>query len=234
MSKGIIVVDFSGTLIKPEVAEQANLKRYARLGIPPPSAQEHKQQHGNKSHYDVIRDHIEDSYGLTDEMQLSYVQNRGDEISISGKDAKTMIMTDLFRDCMFLVAREQGRQIFTDGMLDTLAALREKGFQLAIASGIRTDIITGMLAIAGCTVRFDHVVGQDPVLSRDDNELLMKEIAKLEQISYVIGDKLSDLEPARALGATSIFLKGGHPTGGEEEFADHVVDEAREILELVR
>ena len=44
----IVVVDFSGTLLKPFVAEKANLKRFELLGIPKPTEQEHKKQHSTK------------------------------------------------------------------------------------------------------------------------------------------------------------------------------------------
>jgi len=229
----IVVIDFSGTLIKPFVAEQANLKRYEILGIPKPSEKEHKKLHGTKKHYDIIKEFISNRYGIEDDMKINFVQNYDGEIKLPGKDVKTMIMTDLFRDCMYLVAKEYGERIYTEDIIEALKVVKERDYKLAIVSGIRTDIITGVLAITKCPIDFDYIYGQDPVLSRDNNKQLNEKLAKQGEIVYIIGDKLSDLEPAKGIGAKAIFLKGGHPTGGEEQFADYVISNAKELLEII-
>ncbi|MFP4424567.1 MAG: HAD family hydrolase [Candidatus Woesearchaeota archaeon] len=223
----MIVVDFSGTLIDASVVEEANLMRYSLLGLDATNEEEHKKLHATKGHYDIIKYRIATDYGITDDMCIDYVQNFGEEITLSGKDVKTMMMTDLFRNAMYLVAKKHGVSIFRQGMLEVLQELVNRGYRMAIVSGIRTDIITGMLAITKCPVQFDQILGQDPVLSRD-NEGLM---GMLEDVTHIIGDKQSDLEPATKLGAKSIFLKGGHPTGDEK--ADHVIEQPAELLEIL-
>lgn len=233
MKNRIVVVDFSGTLIKPFVAEEANLKRYDLLGIEKPSDEEHKKMHGTKEHYDIIKQYIETEFGITNEMKIKFMQNYGKETELNGKDVKTMIMTDLFRNSMYLVAKENGLKIFADGFLDTLKEIQKRGYKLAIVSGIREDIITGMFEIVKCPVKFDYIYGQDPVLSRDSNELLDKKLSKEGEIKYIIGDKLSDLEPAKKLKAKSIFVKWGHKTGGEEDFADYSINKAEELLKII-
>ncbi len=230
----IVVIDFSGTLIKPFVAEEANLKRYEILGISIPSKEEHQRMHGTKEHYDIIRKHISEDYGITDDMKVGFVQNYDDEIMLSGKDIKTMIMTDLFRNAMYLVAKKHGKMIYADGILDALKIIRGRGFKLAIVSGIRKDIITGMLAITSCPIKFDYIYGQDPVLSRDDNVQLNNELAKHGKISYIIGDKLDDLVPARKLGAKSIFVSWGHASGGEKEFADYSISNPKDLEKIIK
>ena len=234
MADKIVVVDFSGTLIKSFVAEQANLKRYDILGIPKPSEKEHKQLHGTKKHYDVIKQHISDRFGISDDMKVGFVQNYDGEIELSGKDVKTIIMTDLFRDCMYLVASENGQKIYADGILDSLKTIQNRGYKLAIVSGIRKDIITGLLAITKCPVKFDYIYGQDPVLSRDDNQQLNSELAEKGIIEYVIGDKLDDLKPTKKLKSKSIFVKWGHPTGGEEDFADYSISTPEELEKIIQ
>lgn len=234
MSKGIVIVDFSGTLVKPEVAEAANSKRFQLLNIPLPDKNEHKEHHASKAHYTIIKDHINSMFGIEDDMNIGYVQNYGERISLTGKDVKTMMMTDLFRNSMYLVAKEQGLNVFSEGMIPALKKIREQGYQLAIVSGIRTDIITGMLAICTCPLSFDFVFGQDPVLSRDNNDQQMTELSQLGKITHIIGDKLSDIEPAKKLDAISIFFRGGHPTGGEEEFADYSIDNPEELLKIIQ
>lgn len=230
----IVVIDFSGTLIKPFVVEEANLKRYKILGIPKPSVEEHRRLHSTKEHYNIIRKYIAEAYGISDDMKISFVQNYGGEIELSGRDVKTMIMTDLFRNAMYLVAKEYGKRIYADGILETLKLIQKRGFKLAIVSGIRKDIITGMLAITNCPVKFDYIYGQDPVLSRDDNLQLNDELAKHGKISYIIGDKLDDLKPAKKLGAKTIFVSWGHASGGEKEFADYTVDKPSELDRIIK
>jgi phosphoglycolate phosphatase-like HAD superfamily hydrolase len=225
----IVVVDFSGTLIKPFVAEEANLKRFDFLRIPRPSADEHRHQHATKAHYETIKEHIAKTFGINDDMKIIMQQNHSTEMVLSGKEVKTMIMTDLFRDCMYSVAADYKEAIFHDGFVDALQKIKAKGYKLAIVSGIRTDIITGILQITKCPVHFDFIYGQDPILSRDDNELLNKELSKHGKITHIIGDKKSDLAPAKALGAKSIFVSWGHAEGGEEEFADHTIHRAEDL-----
>lgn len=234
MADKIVVVDFSGTLIKSFVVEQANLKRYDILGIPKPSEKEHKQLHGTKKHYNIIKQHISDKFGISDDMKIGFVHNYDGEIELSGKDVKTIIMTDLFRDCMYLVASENRQNIYADGILDSLKAVQNRGYKLAIVSGIRKDIITGLLAITKCPVKFDYIYGQDPVLSRDDNQQLNSELAKKGTIKYIIGDKLDDLKPAEKLKAKSIFVNWGHPIGGEEDFADYSISTPKELKKIIQ
>ncbi|MEM4245428.1 MAG: hypothetical protein QXR60_04470, partial [Candidatus Nanoarchaeia archaeon] len=70
VSPRIVVVDFSGTLVKPFVAEEANLKRYEILGIPKPSKQIHKKYLGTKEHYGIIKEYIEKKFGVSDSMKI--------------------------------------------------------------------------------------------------------------------------------------------------------------------
>lgn len=234
MTDRIVVVNFSGTLIKPYVAEEANLKRYDILGIPWPSEKEHKRLHGTKEHYDTIKEYIFKKFGVEDWMKIMQIQNYGKEIELSGKDVKTMIMTDLFRNAMYLVAKEHGRDIFVDGILDSLGVIQKRGFKIAIVSGIRKDIITGMLEITRCPLKFDYILGQDPVLSMDDTQKLLGELAKAGKVEYIIGDKLENLKPAKKFGAKSVFVRWGHPTGGEEKFADYSIDDAKDLEKIIK
>jgi len=233
MTDKIVVVDFSGTLTQTFLAEEANKRRCSILGISPPEEAEHKKQHGTKSHYDILKNHIEKKFGISDDMKIGYVQNYGDEIELSGKDMKTVIMTELFKITNFEIAAEKRQEIFAPGILDALQKVKAKGFKLAIVSGTRTDIISGLLNITDCPVTFDFILGQDPVLSLDDSEKLLEELSKQGDITYIIGDKLSDLEPAKKYNAKSIFVKWGHPTGGEAEFADFSIDDAKEIENII-
>ncbi len=231
MKNAIVVVDFSGTLIQPFVAEQANLKRYEILGIPVPSEQEQKKFHGNKAHYQIIKEYIAKKLGVTENLKIQYSQRDGTVLNLKGKEVQTLIMTDLFRDGMYAIAQEKGLNIFAPGILEALAKIGRR-YKLAIVSGIRTDIITGMLAITKCPVKFDYILGEDPFLG-SDNDKMLKELSQNGKIEFIIGDKLDDLKPARKLGAKSIFVTWGHPTGGEGEIADFVVRDTRKLEKII-
>lgn len=233
MAERIVVVDFSGTLTQPWLAEQANERRCAILGIEAPDEAEHKKQHGTKAHYDILKEYIGKRYGLADDMSVKYVQNYGGEIELSGKDMKTVVMTELFKFTNFEIAAEKGLGIFAEGMIGALGKIKERGFKLAIVSGTRSDIITGLFAITKCPVEFDYVFGQDPVLSRDDSKRLLEEVAKRGKIEFIIGDKASDFEVAEKFGAKSVFVTWGHPTGGEKDSADFTVDRAESLLDII-
>lgn len=107
----IIAVDFSGTLIKSFVAEEANILRYKILGIPLPSKSKHKKMHATKSHYEVIRKKLEEMSGIKDNMKFKYTENKGEQIEINGKENKTMILTDLFKYTIYLIANKYKEKI---------------------------------------------------------------------------------------------------------------------------
>ena len=88
-------------------------------------------------------------------MRVRYQQNKGEEIELSGQEVQTLIMTDLFRDAMFSIANERGSAIYSDDMLEALQLVQQRGYTLAIVSGMRLDIITGLLSITQCHLRFD-------------------------------------------------------------------------------
>jgi phosphoglycolate phosphatase-like HAD superfamily hydrolase len=229
----IVVVDFAGTLVKAEAIEEANLLRFRQLGIPEPTAPQHKRMHATKVHYDLIRKAIEKDYAIADAVTILHQQNNGAQITLSGKQMKTNIMTDLFRNAMYAVAAKQGKDVYPEGLLAALQAIKKKGYALAIVSGVRTDIISGMLAITKCPVTFDYIYGQDAILSRDDNAAQYRELAKQGTIYYVIGDKLSDLLPAKQLGAKAVFVTWGHAEGGEDDVADYIVKTPKELTKIV-
>lgn len=230
----IVVVDFSGTITQPWLSEEANFKRYDVLELEKPGEEEHKQMHGTKSHYEIVKERITEKYGVHDGIKINYVQNYGENIALSGKDVQTIIMTDLFRDAMYEIAKEKGKGIFAEGLFDVLKEIQDKGYELAIVSGTRVDIITGLFAIAGVSLKFNYIYGQDPALTRDDSKILLEKLSQHGEIAFIIGDKMSDFEEAKKYDAKSIFVTWGHPTGGEKEFADHSISKPEELLGIIK
>ena len=64
-------------------------------------------------------------------MKIEGVQNYGQEFEVDGKEMKTIIMTDLFRDCSFAVAKEEGLSLYPEGMIEALQEIKKRGFKLA-------------------------------------------------------------------------------------------------------
>ena len=223
----------SNTRYKTRVAELANDKRFELLGLKKLSFEENKVAHSTKSHYETVKEEVEEKFGIKDNFLVDYIQVKGEQITLTGKDLKTIIMTDLFRNSMFLVANELKREIFNEGALDFLSYAREKGYKIAIFSGVRSDIISAMLLISESGFKPDFILGQDPTLSFEDNSLLLKSLNEKYFVEFVIGDKKSDLEPGKEIGANTIFLKGNHSEGNEEDIADYVISsfvEAKNLL----
>ena len=52
-------------------------------------------------------------------------------------------------------------------------------------------------------------------------------------IVYSLGDKLSDLERGKESGLKSIYVKWGHPSGGEEEFADYSINTPKDLEKII-
>lgn len=219
----MIVVDFAGTLVKTEVIDEANRFRAKVLerGLPT------KEEHGNpKELYKINREFVSKLTGIREDMQIHYRKNDNTNMELKGEGVLNQISTTLFQIGMYMVAKKYGKEIFYPGMVEELGRVKDKG--LAIVSGVRTDIISGIMRITGIKI-FQEVIGQAPALGLSNTELL----EQLQDVEFVIGDKLSDIEPAKKLGARSVFVKWGHASGGEEEAADYIVNEPKDLRQIL-
>ena len=223
--KNIIAVDFAGTLVKKEVIDEANLFRAQVLQRGLPSAQEHAR---NRLLYQQNRELVEKLTGVTKKHRILYRSNAGKEVVLKGEQAQNQIATNLFQIGMYMVTKKYGKNIFAPKLLDVLKKIKKKGYALAIVSGVRTDIISGMLEIAGVKM-FDFIKGQPPMLGIS-NEELVQELSREGRIIAVVGDKKDDILPAKKLGVKTVFVAWGTPQGGEEKIADTVVREPKELL----
>lgn len=225
----IVLVDFAGTLIKTEIIDEANKFRSEILKRALPT----KEEHANPEQlYKTNRELVEKLTGLKTNMKIKYRTNDLRFLEINGEDYQNQIATNLFQIGMYQVANKHKQNIFPKGLIDQLKRIKKLGYKLGIVSGVRQDIISGMLQIAEIPLGFDYIYGQPPILgvSNEDNMKLLKKHGKIE---FVLGDKLSDLEPAKLLKAKSIFVTWGHPSGGEEEFADYVIKDPKELEKII-
>ena len=226
----IVMLDFAGTLVKPEVIEEANEFRAKILERTLPT----KEEHANPEElYTVNREFVEKLTGLRKDMKIFYKENDLDFIELSGEQAQNQIATNLFQIGMYMAAKKYGTTMMQEGMAEQLQRIKDKGYKLAIVSGVRTDIISGMLQIAGIQIQFDYIYGQPPILGEENQEKAIEELQLKGNIEYNIGDKMSDFERTKQTKAKTIFVKWGHPAGREEEKADYVIAKPEELLDII-
>lgn len=229
MTERIVVVDFAGTLVKAEVIEEANEFRTKILARGIPSREEHANP---ELLYRANREFVERLTGISADMKITYRKNDLKFMELDGEQIQNQIATNLFQIGMYMAAKKLGHSIIPKGLIEQLQRIRSLGYKLAIVSGVRTDIISGMLQIADIPLEFNHIYGQPPVLGLENQAQDVKEMQSLGTIEYSVGDKLSDLE--RVPGAKKIFVRWGHPAGGEEEFADYSIDKPEELKDIIK
>ena len=194
-----------------------------------------KDQHGNaEEFYKVNREFVEKLVGLKSESKLKYRKNDLGFMDLTGKNVQNQISTNLFQIGMYMVAKKYGQGIFPEGLIGQLQRIKSSGYKLAIVSGVRTDIISGMLQIAQVPFEFDYIYGQPPILGYENQENDVTELKEKGSIEYSLGDKLSDLERGNVEGCKSIYVKWGHPSGGEDDFADYTINSADELEGIIK
>ncbi|MBN1923144.1 MAG: HAD family hydrolase [Nanoarchaeota archaeon] len=230
MKEKIILVDFAGTLIKTRILDEANKLRSSILKRNLPSSKEHA--HPDKL-YEVNRGFVEKLTGIKSNHEVQYRMNNLDSIVLKGDALQNQIATNLFQIGMYMAAKKYKSKIFQEGLITELKLLKKKGYKLAIVSGVREDIISGMLVISNSGLKFDYVLGQPPVLGVS-NEANGKKLKSKGVTVYAIGDKMSDLKAGKQLGAKTIFVRWGHPSGGETEFADYSIKKPADLRKIIR
>jgi len=231
MSEKIILIDFAGTLIKAEIIEEANKYRSEVLVKALPTKKEHSD---HEKFYKINREFVEKLTGLNNKAKVKYRKNDLQFMELTGIQLQNQISTNLFQIGMFVIAKKYGLNIFQNGLVDQLKKIKKLGYKLAIVSGVRTDIISGMLEIVKCPVKFDYIYGQPPILGMENQEIDIKELKTKGKIIFCLGDKLSDLKRGELKGVKNIFVTWGHPEGGEENFADFTILKPEELNYIIK
>lgn len=231
MTDKIILVDFAGTLIKAEMIEEANVLRANILQKSLPTKKEHADP---ERFYKINREFVEKLTGLKSDAVIKYRENNLEFMELTGKQVQNQISTNLFQVGMYMIAKKYKKDIVPCDLIEQLQRIKRLGYKLAIVSGVRTDIISGMLKIAGIPVEFDYVYGQPPILGLEDQERDLKGLQSHGLIVYSLGDKMSDLKRTKLKGTKLIFVKWGHPSGGEEEFADYSISSPEELERIIK
>jgi phosphoglycolate phosphatase-like HAD superfamily hydrolase len=231
MTERIVLVDFAGTLVKAEMIEEANVLRANVLQKSLPTKEHHADP---ELFYKMNREFVEKLTGLRADTKIKYRKNDLDFMELSGIDVQNQISTNLFQIGMYMVAKKYGKDIIPEGLIEQLQRIKDLGYTLAIVSGVRTDIISGVLYITGIPLEFDYIYGQPPKLGIENQKADVEELKSKGTIEYSLGDKLSDLERGKVDGCQSIFVKWGHPSGGEEEIADYTISHPKELEGIIK
>ncbi|WP_313893003.1 pyrophosphatase PpaX [Psychrobacillus sp.] len=84
-----------------------------------------------------------------------------------------------------------------DGVVETLHALKEQGYKLAIVSTKRKVMINRGLKLMGCEALFDTIVGlddvQNPKPDPEPIELALEKVGVEKQDALMIGDNFHDI-----------------------------------------
>ncbi len=125
-----------------------------------------------------------------------------------------------------------------DGASELLGALGESGVKLAICTNKPQGITELVLHELRITAHFGAVVGTTPDLPRKPDPAMLR--AALDRLgvaafdAVMIGDSVSDVGAARALGVPVILLRSGYGAGAPEDLgADVLIDSLSEVLAAI-
>lgn len=128
------------------------------------------------------------------------------------------------------------RDIMNPGVPETLAALADAGWRLALASSSPKDNIEQVLGQLGVRDRFELVVsGEDFHQSKPDPAIYLHAIAALglpAEACIAIEDSDYGITAAKRAGLT-VIAKREERFNFTQEGADHIVDEIPDILRVV-
>ena len=138
----------------------------------------------------------------------------------------------------FLLHYSAGRHALTHafpGVVDTLAALRERGFRLGVCTNKPYGPTMEILEVLGLTGYFGAVTGGDslPVRKPDAGHLLgtLDLLGAAAAQAVMIGDSANDVAVARAAGVPALVVRYGYTrTPVEQLGADAIIERFEEII----
>lgn len=84
---------------------------------------------------------------------------------------------------------------------EVLAALRDRGYLLAVTTTKRTDMAVALIEAVGLTDALDHVQGTDGFPAKPAPEVVLRALAALEaEGSWMVGDTSHDIGAGKAAG----------------------------------
>jgi phosphoglycolate phosphatase len=96
------------------------------------------------------------------------------------------------------------------GVVAALAALRERGFRLGVATTKRTDMAVRLVAAMGLEAALDHVQGTDGFPHKPAPDVIERALSALGADGvWMVGDTVHDIEAGRAAGLATYAVTWG-------------------------
>jgi phosphoglycolate phosphatase-like HAD superfamily hydrolase len=130
--------------------------------------------------------------------------------------------------------RRGGSQLY-EGAEETLAALRERGFDLALMSNAGEPYFQTVVEVHRLDRWFCRTLSLEYAVRRRlarHKTGLVRYLAQGAGAVVVVGDRIHDIEAGRELGARTVGCRYGFGDDDELEQADWLIDAPRELLAL--
>jgi len=134
-------------------------------------------------------------------------------------------------------AQESSRSQVYSGVLDTLAALKDKGIKLAIITNKPEQFLPELLHSHGLANFFDWVVGGDTLPEKKPDpaglQWVMQQAGVTPEQSLFVGDSKNDIQAAKAAEVSCVALSYGYNHGQPIELEEPalVIDSLSELLQ---
>lgn len=127
----------------------------------------------------------------------------------------------------------EGKDVLFGGMRETLERLREEGHILTTASNCGVHYLNLILDSQGIREFFTSPKCLESVSGKKKADILAAHKAEFGEAAYVmIGDRMSDVEAARAHGMTSVICRYGFGTRQEWDAADVRIESPSDLIGL--
>lgn len=213
----LVMFDLDGTLLDsvPDLAAAVD-SMLIQLGRPPADIEQVRQWVGNGALVLVQR----------------ALAGKFDYSAISALEAKPALQ--LFLQAY---AQEGSRSQVYSGVLDTLAALKDKGIKLAIITNKPEQFLPELLHSHGLTDFFDWIVGGDTLPEKKPDPMgllwVMQQAGVTAEQSLFVGDSKNDIQAAKAAGVSCVALSYGYNHGQPIELEQPalVIDNLSQLLQ---
>ncbi|MBY6187815.1 phosphoglycolate phosphatase [Marinobacter hydrocarbonoclasticus] len=125
---------------------------------------------------------------------------------------------------------DQGSPLYP-GVAETLAALKARGYRLALITNKPARYLPDLMATCGLAAHFELMLGGDSLARRKPDpmplEHVLAQFGLAAEQMVMVGDSRNDIEAAKAAGCTSIGLTYGYNYGqpiaalGPNQTLDH-------------
>lgn len=215
-----ILFDLDGTLTDPKLGITSSVQYALRaLGIEEPSLDKLEPFIGPP-----LADSFREFYGLNEEQTVTAIAKYRERFNDQG----------IYENEIY------------PGTAQMLAALKESGKKLAIASSKPTVFVERILDYFDIRTYFDYIIGSNMDGTRGKKEEVVEEAlrqmvpsgmlpAEKKASVAMVGDRRFDIEGAKEHGITSVGVSFGYAPEGELEQAgaDYIVDTVEALTELL-